>query len=479
MGGIRKLPPEASPAAPWLVGLGVALVELALLGVMAAYRVVNADEGFYALAGSRVLGGAVPYSDFFFPQMPYVPYLQAAAFAVAGQSLFVGRAVSVAAGGLVAAVLALATTRWSGRASVGVLAGAVFAAHALTMSYLPIVKPYAIATLGAVTALVVLMVPAPRVGHGFAAGLCLAAAAGARLPTVAVAPVLLFLATRAGTRTATAFVAGGVVGSLPWIAIASADPGNFWFNNVGFHEVRREISGVAAVATQKGMVLVKWLLLPQNALLWAGAAFGVWQRPRISVPPLACALAIGVAYLAATPSYLEYFVQVLPFLLLAAVPALTTLLRNRKALVTVAALYVLGLAVARRAAPEETERGEKDRLWSLTTVHDVARYLEGRSAHDDRVLSWWEGYPWLAHREGYLGVGFWEANAARKVTAEARRRYHVLHRDDVRALVASRAPRFVVVPDGVWEDLRPSIDAHYDPAARFGPVQVFERREGT
>jgi len=449
---------------------------MALLAAVAVQRVVNADEGFYTLAGARVLGGAVPYADFFFPQMPYLPYLQAAAFAVAGPSLLVGRAVSVLAGGGLAGVLAAVATRWSGRASVGVAVGVVFVAHALTMSYLPIVKPYAVASLGAVLALSVLVVPAPGVGRGFVAGVCIAVAVGARLPTAAIGPVLLVLAGRGGGRTVGAFVAGGVVGSLPWMLVAAADPGNFWFNNVGFHGVRREISGAAVVVAQKGTVLAKWLLLPQNALLWCGAAYGIWRQPRVALPAVACALALGAAYLAATPTYLEYFVQVVPFLLLAAVPAVTMLLDRRALLAAVAAVYLLGLVVAQRTAPEDTERGEKDRLWSLTTVEQVSRYLETHTASDERILSWWEGYPWLAGRDGYAGVGFWEANAARKVSPEARQRYHVLHRDDVRALVAARAPRLVVVPDGVWDTLRDTIDANYQPAARFGVIQVYERR---
>ncbi|MCK6555438.1 hypothetical protein L6Q96_12795 [Candidatus Binatia bacterium] len=480
MGAIPKSPPEAAVAVrfvPWAVGICVALAEMGLLGVMAAQRIVNADEGFYALAGARVLGGGVPYADFFFPQMPYMPYLQAAAFAVAGHSLLVGRAVSVIAGGVLAGLMAGTATRWSDSAGVGVTVGAMFAAHALPMSYLPIVKPYAVAGLAAVGALVLLMGPtAPGTWRGLAAGACAALAVGARLPAAAVGPVLLLLALRAGWRTTAAFIAGGVLGSLPWLVVAAIDPGNFWFNNFGFHSLRREISGVTAIVAQKGIVLVKWLLLPQNALLWAGAAYGAWRTPRFALPPLACALAIGAVYMAATPTYLEYFVQVMPFLLLAAVPAVATLLRRRALLAAVAAVYLVGLVVARRTAPDDTGRGEKDRLWNLTTVQEVARHIEEHTAEGDRILSWWEGYPWLAHRQGYLGVGFWEANAARKVAPEARERYHLLHRDDVRTLVERGAPRMVVVPDGVWNDLQAGLDANYAPAVRFGAIQVFDRR---
>ena len=78
-----------APAAgrrPWLLLFVVVCgAEVALLGALAARGVVQVDEGFYMTAGWRVLAGRRLYADFFFPQMPYLPYVEAAVLASPGR----------------------------------------------------------------------------------------------------------------------------------------------------------------------------------------------------------------------------------------------------------------------------------------------------------------------------------------------------------------------------------------------------------
>lgn len=44
-------------------------VQLVVFSLIAAFRLVDGDEGYYLIASMRVLEGAVPYRDFFYPQM--------------------------------------------------------------------------------------------------------------------------------------------------------------------------------------------------------------------------------------------------------------------------------------------------------------------------------------------------------------------------------------------------------------------------
>jgi 4-amino-4-deoxy-L-arabinose transferase-like glycosyltransferase len=46
-----------------------------LLGHACRYGVINADEGFYAIAARSVSEGKIPYRDFAYTQMPFLPYL--------------------------------------------------------------------------------------------------------------------------------------------------------------------------------------------------------------------------------------------------------------------------------------------------------------------------------------------------------------------------------------------------------------------
>jgi hypothetical protein len=467
---------ELSLRRKWLWLFVVACgVQAIILAAVAVRRGVNADEGFYMVAGWRVLGGQRPYRDFFFPQMPYTPYVEAAMLMLTGPSLLAGRMISVAAGALCAGLLALAAARRSNSLPVGIAVALAYAGNALTLSYLPIAKPYAIANLGLIGAFLLVAAPAAGVTRVFIAGVSAGFAVGVRLPAIAAAVPLLWCC-RHSRRQMLAFAGGALVASVPWLWMAALDPQGFWFCNVGFHALRREISGLGPIMAQKGLVLAKWVLLPQNLVLWLLALAGLRVGPGQAFPAMACALGLAAAYFLATPTYLEYMVQVVPFLLLAAVPALALGLSRRGLIVTGACLYLAGLLLARRAALEDTPRGVKAQLWRLVTVQTVADYLHNQSAPGDRILSWWEGYPFLAQRAGFAGVGFWESNAAKKLSIDKRRRFHVLAREDIRHLVATRQPRLIVFPEGTWGDLQDEFKQHYRPVARFGTIHVLERR---
>jgi hypothetical protein len=460
----------------WAVFTVTCLVEGLILGLQVMRRGVDADEGFYLMAGRQVLAGRRLYADFFFPQMPYLPYIQAAVLSVSDAPLVAGRLVSAVSGAILAGLLAATATRAMGKLRVGIAMAMVYAANALVISIVPTAKTYGVANLALIAAFLLLARPQARAVGAFTAGVSAGIAVGARLPAAAAVLVLLLWSSRGGIRNGVAFAAGVALALVPCVWVAAQDPQNFWFCNFGFHMLRREISGLSPILLQKGVVLAKWTLLPQNLILWALALVGIWLEPA-AAPAIACAVALSVVYLAATPTYLQYLTQILPFLLLAGIPALAVLLQHRKLTVAVASVYIIGLLLALRTPPEGTVRGQKVQFWRVGTVEELATYLHEHTERGDRILSWWEGYPLLARRSGFIGVGFWESNTAKKLPADARRRYHVLNQEDIRQLIASREPRLIVFPDGTWRRLENTIHEQYRQLARFGTTRVFERRD--
>jgi hypothetical protein len=312
-------------------------------------------------------------------------------------------------------------------------------------------------------------------GWALAAGLAAGAAVGLRL---AVAPlVLLFaaLALRSGRRSLAAFALGCLIASLPWLVAAARWPDAFWFCNVTFHGLRREITGFGPILLQKLEVLAKWLFLPQHLVLWGLAAFGLWREPAKVWPAAASAAVLGITYLAATPTYLEYMTQIVPFAILTGLPALVVLMEQRGLAVLVLGAYLLGLYPLLKSAAPGSATGAKRALWQRQQVERVCDAIRRHSAPDEPVLSWWEGYPVLAGRRGFPGVGFWESNAAKKLDPARAHRYHLLRIEDVESLVTRRQPAAIVVADGVWKTLRPAIEKGYVPAERVGAVQVYSR----
>ena len=77
---------------------------------------MSSDEGFYAMAASRVMDGEIPYRDFGYTQMPLLPYINGALMEVFGYGLLNQRAINLVWGavGILAIIFAvrLRTGRW-------------------------------------------------------------------------------------------------------------------------------------------------------------------------------------------------------------------------------------------------------------------------------------------------------------------------------------------------------------------------------
>ena len=453
------------------------LLDAAIVGGWALTRGVNADEGFYLAAGREIARGARIYADFFFPQMPYLPWLEGALFRLVEPSLMAGRAVSVAAAALSAGLVTWVAWRRQRDLGAALLVAILYVASALLIASLSVVKTASSSNLCLLIAFAALALSGDRPLAAFGAGLAIGCAVGLRGPLVPIGLLFGVLAWwRFGWRSLAAYAAGGLIASLPWVYVLARSPEHFWFGNFGFHALRREISGVAAIFGQKGGIVAKWFLLPQHALVWALALWGLWREPRWSAWPFAGAVLLAATYAAATPTYLEYMAQFYPLLLLAALPAVAAIAERRWIAVGLTVAYLAGLQpLLARPAAGSAMAAERD-LWSLGTVAEVTRVIRRESGPADPVLSWWEGYPVLSGRPGFRGVGFWESNAARKLDAETAHRYRLMRRDDLQAAIRAGEPAVIVVPDGTWDPLRPDIDAGYAMVKHVASVAIYRRR---
>jgi 4-amino-4-deoxy-L-arabinose transferase-like glycosyltransferase len=115
-------------AAPWALRLLVAVVAVSVLMFLGHERLVDGDEGFHLMAARLVSEGKRLYTDFFFPQMPFLGWIYGAWFWVMGRSWFGARLLCslLATGtGLVVFELVLRTTR---RKSLALIAAALYLA---------------------------------------------------------------------------------------------------------------------------------------------------------------------------------------------------------------------------------------------------------------------------------------------------------------------------------------------------------------
>ncbi|MCU0664157.1 MAG: glycosyltransferase family 39 protein [Myxococcota bacterium] len=107
-------------------------------GYMSTHSRMNADEGFYALAAQRVMQGELPYRDFGYTQMPFLPYMNGLAMSIAGFGLTSQRICNILWTALGLLMLVLALRRRIGRfepalAAVFMAASSPFSAELTAM----------------------------------------------------------------------------------------------------------------------------------------------------------------------------------------------------------------------------------------------------------------------------------------------------------------------------------------------------------
>lgn len=403
----------AGPAASFAFAATV-LVPCALL------RLVDGDEGYLLLAARMVREGAVPYRDFFFPQPPLAAYVFAHG-SLAASPWYGARALCALLAAGTAAMLHATLRRRGLRASRCFGAACAFACSPLVIAWATPAKTLALATalLYATHALAAGAVArAPRL-RGVLLGLCAVAAVATRINLLAIAPLIVLGAIRRERDRLfeMSIATGALAATTPLSALFAVAPREAWFGIVRYHLGRADLAGLAALR-QKLEVLKqalgfglaeRWLGLA-HLLLVVVAALGArhrWRRARAIRPAAKTWALLTLVSLAATPTFVQYLVVGVPFLVeLAAsdgVDALAGVARDasrraRTLAVALAGVVMLGCAGAegfrhlvtgRRVigvrAPEEAAR------WRIPAVRAIGAAVALR-AGDGCVLSAWPGY---------------------------------------------------------------------------------------
>lgn len=108
--------PDIHPRLPMTRAARVVLVPMffglaAIFIAIARYRLVDGDEGFYLLAAKSVFHGKLLYRDFFYTQMPLLPYIYGLWLKIAGETWNSGRMLSSLLASLLGCLLYVHVTR--------------------------------------------------------------------------------------------------------------------------------------------------------------------------------------------------------------------------------------------------------------------------------------------------------------------------------------------------------------------------------
>jgi hypothetical protein len=439
----------------------VAAAQALVFGPLVAFRFLDGDEGVYAYASRLALHGHVPYRDFFYEQMPLLPYVYGAWIGVFGESWYAARSLSALAAAATGALLYLHVERRLGPWPA-LAATCLYALSGLVFGYFTIVKTFALASLFLFGAFVLVEARRPR---WLAAGLLVGLAVDTRLVFAAAIPAFAVLAVR--RRAVSPFGGGLAAGLVPSVVFLALSPHAFVFDNLRYHGEKTS-HGLIGEPVQKlriagnlvGFGSADHALGVQFALLLVASTAALWLlRGRFAV---ALAVSLGVASFLPTPTYVQYFCVVVPYLVLLAVELAARW--PRVALVGLSAYAAAG-AVA-LAHDVQTSPLLKP---SIRSVERVSGAVEARTRPGETVLAGWPGYLFGTHAQAVSGyTNQFAPVAAAKVSPREAARVHVLSEPAIEALIRRRVRRLVVERN--WVTSPPFAD--WDAALRQGRYRL-------
>ena len=418
---MRRL--ERLPSGAVLASL--ALVLALIFVPMSIFRLIDADEGTYLLNAKAVLlNGDLPYEDFFYPQMPLLPYVYAVWMRVFGVSWYSGRILTALFAVTLGLILYHHVVRLTAQRLFGLLALVLFASSSLLLAWLTPVKTLSLATLLGFAAYAAAFWRFPRWRYFFS-GLLVGLAVDTRVYLVVIAPFLAFEILRTEPegrrrgRQLARFAAGFGIALFPAEFLVLPDPKAFLFNIVGVHFVRSPDDYVGAF-WQKADVLLDLLVFRraeasiQFTLLSivSVAALITALRSRERMPLCALVgLVLAVTSLIPTPSHPQYYCVVVPFLIVHVVLFVAKLsgelaATDRLAAQGLRAIFAVALVAYLLPAPFDVYRYTAwgDNVpgifyqanapnWTIPMVARVSRAIDEAIPRPGTVtLTWWPGY---------------------------------------------------------------------------------------
>ncbi len=307
---------------------------------------------------------------------------------------------------------------------------------------------------------------------------------------------MIFSTEQRRLRTSLTYAVSIAVICIPSFLLFIADPDRFWFDNFGYHQVRAYGIDFPQSLYWRLETLAKLIVNPQVFVPLGLAVAGVlYSRTRnkqldvktaLTTPHLLAALTallLAVVYLLPHPILQQYFVQVLPFTLLTAVPGLDAVFQSdssqkasrfiRRILPYAMGLYILGFIPY--AAIFIGGVRHQDGSHRIPNVLALSEYIREHSSAGP-VLSEWAIIPILTDRPGVENLEYVGFEFPLPFGTEKRRHYRLPVNKDLRHLMETDAPRFYVVTDHPPAALQPTVESVYERDTTFMRYIVYQRR---
>ncbi|RMD85154.1 MAG: hypothetical protein D6808_05800 [Candidatus Dadabacteria bacterium] len=456
-------------------GLAVLLASLWWFVFLSQRRLIAGDEGFYLMASKLTLEGKTPYLDFFYPQMPLLPYIYGLFMKAFGVGWGEGRFFSA----LLSSVLCLLIFYRCRSASslIGGFFGAfLFAFSAMVFPWFVTVKTYPLSVFFLFVSYLLMCSAKKGAVWSLLAGVSLGCSVSTRLFFCVLVPLFgWYIFTKKGRRGFWWFVLGNALALVPATVLALKDWESFWFCNLGYHLIRSDIGFWDSLRSKGTIAKIifgirgtrKFCGIHFAVLLVLSFGYFLYSRlKKIEIDPsfLIMLFLLIVSFLP-VPSYVQYFSVLSPFAVICTVLILRDLWRGKGKIAVVLIVLVLGYEysvslisdVERYTKTGEGVIGirgrEEAKNKTLASLREISRAVDGVLRGGETVISIWPGYIVSSKKaKPYPGTeNHFALKSAHKVNKDRWRRFHLISYEAVGSAIRERKVRVVVMSAKAYE----------------------------
>ncbi|MDX1386084.1 MAG: glycosyltransferase family 39 protein [bacterium] len=455
-------------------------------------RNVDGDEGLYLEAARLVAQGKELYFDFFYQQMPLLPYLYAGWMKIFGFDFFVGRWLSALLTALTGGIFFFYVARKTRSLFLMNFCALIFFANGLILAWAPVVKTHPLSLLGLTSSAILLLLwrekqawwlvalAAVGIGLGVNSRLTLG-------PFIPIYLIYILLKSRGHVwRDGVLFILIVALTSFPTFFYFFSDPQLFWKYNMLYHTQvypgvvggSRRLSTAQNLFLQAQMILL--LLAAQGTILLLIKRN--WRKFLDSDESFISLLLIFfiAIHMASAEPYTQYFVTMVPLLVMLCVPIFQWIWAKPKILslpvLLLFSIFYLGSARATMDFEVSSMLSHRPE-WSLRNIQKTVQVIEETLKPGEACLTWWPGYAFMAGCRTVPGMENHMRNyGVQKLNQQEMSDYKMLSDEDLFEIL--KEGKYRVLVDGVYhiesplyKYIREQIQENYIPAGMGVLVQ--------